>query len=251
MCIRDREEKVRSLQPAVVAVLGLTAYRQAFGRPKATAGEQPELLGCARLWVLPNPSGLNAHETVQSLAAAYAAAHALGIDREVALRAILGQQVSVRAATTIAGRIASAFGEPIETPFPELTTLAPTAERLAGLGDGEMSGFGLTGPRAKCVRTLAGAVVDGSLVLEAGADPDATVERLEQLRGVGPWTAHYITMRALAWPDAFPHADLVLRKALGDASPKVALDRSQAWRPWRAYAAMHLWRGYSHSQNRD
>ncbi len=170
---------------------------------------------------------------------------------EVALRAILGQQVSVRAATTIAGRIASAFGEPIETPFPELTTLAPTAERLAGLGDGEMSGFGLTGPRAKCVRTLAGAVVDGSLVLEAGADPDATVERLEQLRGVGPWTAHYITMRALAWPDAFPHADLVLRKALGDASPKVALDRSQAWRPWRAYAAMHLWRGYSHSQNRD
>ena len=167
---------------------------------------------------------------------------------EVALRAILGQQVSVAAATTIAGRIAAAFGEPVETPFPELTTLAPTAERLAGLGDGEMNGFGLTGPRAECVRTLARAVVDGSLSLEAGADPDATVERLEQLRGVGPWTAHYITMRALAWPDAFPHADLVLRKALGDATPKVALERSQAWRPWRAYAAMHLWRGYSQGE---
>ena len=75
-----------------------------------------------------------------------------------------------------------------------------------------------------------------------------TVERLEQLRGVGPWTAHYITMRALAWPDAFPHADLVLRKALDNATPRDALERSQAWRPWRAYAAMHLWRAYSQAE---
>lgn len=164
---------------------------------------------------------------------------------EVALRAILGQQVSVAAATTIAGRIAARFGEPIETPFPELTTLAPTAERLASLPEGEMEGIGLTGARVACVRTLARAAADGSLVLDAGADPDETVERLEQLRGVGPWTAHYITMRALGWPDAFPHADLVLRKALGDVSPKVALERSQSWRPWRAYAAMHLWRSLS------
>ncbi len=163
---------------------------------------------------------------------------------EVALRAILGQQVSVAAATTIAGRIAAAFGEPVATPFPELTTLAPTAARLAETDDGALDGYGLTSARAVCVRTLATAVADGSLVLEAGADPDETVTRLEQLRGVGPWTAHYITMRALAWPDAFPHADLVLRKALGDVPPRVALERSQAWRPWRAYAAMHLWRDF-------
>lgn len=164
---------------------------------------------------------------------------------EVALRAILGQQVSVAAATTFAGRIAAAFGEPIETPFPELTTLAPTAERLASLGEVEMGGIGLTGARVQCVRTLAQAVAEGTLAFEAGADPDETVARLEQLRGVGPWTAHYITMRALAWPDAFPHADLVLRKALGDVAPKAALEHSQSWRPWRAYAAMHLWRSVS------
>lgn len=161
---------------------------------------------------------------------------------ELAVRAVLGQQVSVRGATTLAGRFARAFGEPIETPFPELDRLAPSPARVAAATLDELTGLGLIRARAECVRTLAAAVSDGSLSLEPGADPVAALPRLTAIPGIGPWTAHYIAMRAWRWPDAFPHQDLVLRKALGTRTPAETLAAAESWRPWRAYAAMHLWR---------
>ena len=162
---------------------------------------------------------------------------------ELAVRAVLGQQVSVRAATTLAGRFAEAFGEPIETPFPALTRLSPSPARVADARLDELTGLGLVAARAECVRALARAVCDKVVSLEAGPDPVACMERLMALPGIGSWTAHYIAMRGLRWPDAFPHSDLGLRKALGGRPPREVLELAEAWRPWRAYAAMHLWNG--------
>jgi AraC family transcriptional regulator of adaptative response / DNA-3-methyladenine glycosylase II len=160
---------------------------------------------------------------------------------ELAVRAVLGQQVSVRAATTLAGRLAETLGERIDTPLPALTRLSPSPARLLDAGHDRLTALGLVAARARCVLALARAVCDEGLSLEPSANPDAALERLMHLPGIGPWTAHYIGMRALRWPDAFPHTDLGLRKALGDPPPREALRLAEAWRPWRAYAAMHLW----------
>jgi len=160
---------------------------------------------------------------------------------EVAVRAILGQQVTVAAARTVAGRFAAAFGEPIETPFASLNSIFPPAERIAGLPYGHIARLGMPGARARTVLGLARAVADGSLVLMPNADIEATLDRLRALPGVGEWTAQYIAMRALAWPDAFPHTDLGVMKALGETDARRVLAAGEAWRPWRAYAVMHLW----------
>ena len=160
---------------------------------------------------------------------------------EVAVRAILGQQVSVVAARTVAGRFAAAFGDPIETPFAALTTVFPTAERIADLPYGHIARLGMPGARARSVLALAQAVAGGELDLMPNANIDATLEKLRALPGVGEWTAQYIAMRALAWPDAFPHSDLGVMKALGETRPAGVLAAGEAWRPWRAYAVMHLW----------
>lgn len=161
---------------------------------------------------------------------------------EVAVRAILGQQVTVAAARTVAGRFAAAFGDPVTTPFAGLTTVFPPAERIAALPYGRIAKLGMPGARAKTVLALAEAVAGGELVLTPNADIEATLDRLRALPGVGEWTAQYIAMRALAWPDAFPHTDLGVMKALGEKDPKRVLAAGEAWRPWRAYAVMHLWR---------
>jgi len=160
---------------------------------------------------------------------------------EVAVRAILGQQVSVAAARTVAGRFAAAFGDPIETPFATLTTVFPTAGRVADLPYGRIALLGMPGARARTVVALARAVADGDLVLMPNADIDATLARLRALPGVGEWTAQYIAMRAVAWPDAFLHTDLGVMKALSETDPRRVLAKGEAWRPWRAYAVMHLW----------
>jgi len=161
---------------------------------------------------------------------------------EVAVRAILGQQVTVAAARTVAGRFAAAFGDPVATPFAGLTTVFPAAERIAALAYGRIAKLGMPGARAKTVLALAEAVAGGDLVLMPNADIEATLDKLRALPGVGEWTAQYIAMRALAWPDAFPHTDLGVMKALGEKDPKRVLAAGEAWRPWRAYAVMHLWR---------
>ncbi len=160
---------------------------------------------------------------------------------EVAVRAILGQQVTVAAARTVAGRFAAAFGDPIETPFAALTVVFPGAERIAELPHDRIARLGMPGARARTVSALARAVADGDLDLMPNADIEATLATLRELPGVGEWTAQYIAMRALAWPDAFPHTDLGVMKALGETDARRVLAAGEAWRPWRAYAVMHLW----------
>ena len=163
---------------------------------------------------------------------------------ELALRAILGQQVTVRSATTIAGRLVEAFGEPIATPFPQLARLAPTPARLARASVDEIARLGILATRARCLLSLAGAQAGGTLSLGGGAqhDPDAAMAALQALPGIGPWTAHYIAMRALRWPDAFPENDIAVRNNLGGVSAQEATRMSQAWRPWRSYAVLHIWK---------
>jgi len=161
---------------------------------------------------------------------------------ETAVRAILGQQVTVKAARTLAGRFAAAFGEPCATPFDGLNRLFPDPDRVAALQVPDIAALGVVSARANAIRSLAGAMASGALRLDPGVEPEATLEKLRRLPGVGEWTAQYVAMRALAWPDAFPHSDHGVLKALGETDPRKALQRAAAWRPWRAYAVMHLWR---------
>jgi AraC family transcriptional regulator of adaptative response / DNA-3-methyladenine glycosylase II len=163
---------------------------------------------------------------------------------ELAWRAILGQRISVRAATVLARRCVAEFGAPIETPNPQLDRLAPGAERLAAAEVEELARLGMTRARARSIQALARAVADGRLRLAPGSDPEATIEQLREFPGVGEWTAQYIAMRALGWPDAFPHGDLGLLRALGESSPARLRALAEAWRPWRSYAAMHLWNNH-------
>ena len=167
---------------------------------------------------------------------------------EIAVRAILGQQVTVSAARTVAGRFAAAFGDPVTTPFASLTTLFPIATRVADLSAGRIARLGMPGARARTLIALARAVAEGRLVLVPNADVEATLEGLRALPGVGEWTAQYIAMRALCWPDAFPHTDLGVMKALGERNPKKVLAAGEEWRPWRAYAVMQLWQSLRKEQ---
>lgn len=160
---------------------------------------------------------------------------------ELLVRAFVGQQVSVRGATTLAGWIARRFGEPIETPVDGLTHLAPSPESIAAADAAELTALGVTSARAKAIVGVARAVAAGEVDLEASADPSGTIGRLVELPGIGPWTANYFAMRALRWPDAFPAGDLGLLKAAGTRSERALAQLAEAWRPWRAYAAMHLW----------
>jgi AraC family transcriptional regulator of adaptative response / DNA-3-methyladenine glycosylase II len=161
---------------------------------------------------------------------------------EIAVRAVLGQQVTVAAATRIAGRFVEKFGDPIATPIDSLTRFFPRAETVAALDPAEIAAQGVIGARARAIVALAREVAAGRLVLDASAEVDATIAALEALPGVGPWTAQYIAMRALAWPDAFPHPDVAVLKAMQQGKAKSALAAAESWRPWRAYAVLHLWK---------
>lgn len=166
---------------------------------------------------------------------------------EMAVRAILGQQVSVKAANTLAGRLVQAYGHPLQTGGDdELAYLFPSPERLA---EAPMTGMGLMPKRAAAIRTLAKAVRDGEFVFGTAIGLEEAIEQLTALPGLGSWTAHYIAMRALGEPDAFPSGDLALRRAAAETKGAMLTEaqlrqRAEAWRPWRAYAAMYLWRHY-------
>jgi AraC family transcriptional regulator of adaptative response / DNA-3-methyladenine glycosylase II len=156
---------------------------------------------------------------------------------ELAVRTILGQQVSVAGATTMSGRLARRFGEPVEGGKDGLTHLFPTPLTVAA---GDVASIGLPRARAEAIRGLARAVVAGKRPLDG-------VDGRMALPGIGPWTEAYVAMRGGRDPDAFPAGDLVLRRALaskGQAAlaERAARETSESWRPWRAYAAMHLWR---------
>lgn len=157
---------------------------------------------------------------------------------ELAIRAILGQQVSVKTATTLAGRLANRFGKPVRGPR-GLTHLFPEP---AALADAKLASIGLTATRAQTIRSLARTFCDGKISFTGVVDPEGFVERLCEIPGIGEWTAQYVCMRALGQPDAFPSTDLGLLRAMSLSSPKELERRAEAWRPWRAYAAMYLWR---------
>jgi len=159
---------------------------------------------------------------------------------ELAMRAIIGQQISVAAATTITGRVASRWGEPLgdggHLVFPRPETLA----------DADLASIGVPRARGETLRQLARAVASG-LSLEPGADPREVREALLAIPGIGEWTAQYVALRALGEPDAFPASDLGLLRspaAGGVQGPKELLARAESWRPWRGYAAIVLWRAY-------
>jgi AraC family transcriptional regulator, regulatory protein of adaptative response / DNA-3-methyladenine glycosylase II len=160
---------------------------------------------------------------------------------ETAVRAVLGQQVSVRGATTLSGRLVERFGRRLPTCPVGVDRAFPTVEVLANASVAEVREIGLPEVRARTLVDLACAIVEQRVELSSCVDPKAWLDRLQGIVGIGPWTAHYLAMRVLRWPDAFPANDLAVKKALGVTSPSAAQELAEPWRPWRAYAAMHLW----------
>lgn len=166
---------------------------------------------------------------------------------ELAVRAILGQQVTVRGATKLSGRLVQTLGRKIgdgeSSPGP--AWIFPTPADLARAPVRRIAAIGIPAARAATIHRLARAVADGADVLEPAAGLEQAVERLTALGGIGDWTANYVAMRALREPDAFPAGDLGLRRALArdgaPMTPRALAQRSEAWRPWRAYAAVRLW----------
>jgi AraC family transcriptional regulator of adaptative response / DNA-3-methyladenine glycosylase II len=155
---------------------------------------------------------------------------------ELAVRAVLGQQVSVAGARTLAGRLVAAYGEPLAAPSGPLTHLFPSPAALRTV---DPSSLPMPGARARALVGLCAALDEGSVVLDRGAARDDVRAALLALPGIGPWTASYVLMRALGSPDEFLPTDLGVRHALASAEAPVAA--AEAWRPWRSYALMHLW----------
>ncbi|AOF85601.1 hhH-GPD superbase excision DNA repair family protein [Hydrogenophaga sp. RAC07] len=164
---------------------------------------------------------------------------------ELAVRAVLGQQITVAAARTLAQRLVNRFGEPIDTPFVALNRLFPSPEVLAQAGGDALGELGIVKQRQAAIVALARGVAEQGLVLNGSADVPATIAALKELPGIGDWTAQYIAMRALRWPDAFPAGDVALHKALGVQDLKhparEAEAASQVWKPWRSYAVLRAW----------
>jgi AraC family transcriptional regulator of adaptative response / DNA-3-methyladenine glycosylase II len=165
---------------------------------------------------------------------------------ELAMRAVLGQQVTVGAAIRLAGQLVAAYGQPAPlsaTGHPALTHAFPSPQAIAAA---DLTHLGMPGARARALSTVAAAVLDDPQLLGLNRSLEAAVARLKALPGVGEWTAQYIALRGMREPDAFPAADIGLMRALAGADgarPNAAelLARAEAWRPWRAYAAQHLW----------
>jgi AraC family transcriptional regulator, regulatory protein of adaptative response / DNA-3-methyladenine glycosylase II len=156
---------------------------------------------------------------------------------ELAVRAILGQQVSVKGASTLAGRIAKAFGQP----FPAIEGITHVFPSPKILAQANLVTIGLPTSRAETIRALARDVSEKRINFESVVDVGAFLTRFCEIPGIGNWTAEYVAMRALGEPDAFPCSDLGLLRALDLKSPRELEHRAEAWRPWRAYAAVHLW----------
>ncbi len=160
---------------------------------------------------------------------------------ETAVRVVLGQQVTVKAARTLVQRLVQRFGPAVQTPFPALERAFPDAATLAAADPEAIGRLGIVRQRVRALQALAQAVERGELALHRGAPLDATLDTLRALPGIGEWTAQVIAMRVLAWPDAWPATDIGLMNALGSRDPKHLSARAEPWRPWRAYAVMRLW----------
>ncbi len=166
---------------------------------------------------------------------------------ELAVRAVLGQQITVAAARTLAQRMVDRFGAPIQTPWPELTRLFPAPAALALASGDALGQLGIVRQRQAAIVGIAQAVAQRRLLLHGSADVNATIAALKELPGIGDWTAQYIAMRALRWPDAFPAGDVALHKALGVRGLKNPARQAElaslAWKPWRSYAVIRAWSG--------
>jgi AraC family transcriptional regulator, regulatory protein of adaptative response / DNA-3-methyladenine glycosylase II len=173
---------------------------------------------------------------------------------EIAVRAILGQQVTVAAGRTFTQRVLHTFGEEIQTPWPQITRCFPKPHVLAQASPESLGALGIVKQRQAALIALSRAVASGELNLNSPPQPLQVIEQLQSLPGIGAWTAHYIAMRALRWPDAFPAGDIALHNALGlrdtpSPTKRAALAEaaSQAWRPWRSYAVFRIWAGLHRS----
>jgi AraC family transcriptional regulator of adaptative response / DNA-3-methyladenine glycosylase II len=170
---------------------------------------------------------------------------------EMACRAIIGQQITVKAATTLIGRVAEACGGMIETGIEGLDRTFPDSREIAAMGGADGRGvtddfgkLGVIASRSNAIYSLACALTEeNGLRLDRAADPETEMERLKKIRGIGNWTAQYVAMRTMGWTDAFMETDAGIRKALPDMTDKERLKISEKWKPWRSYAMMELWRG--------
>ncbi len=169
---------------------------------------------------------------------------------EIAVRAILGQQVTVAAGRTFTQRVLQTFGESIQTPWSQITRCFPTPQTLAQAKPESLGALGIVKQRQAALIALSRAVASGELQLNSPPQPLQVIEQLQTLPGIGAWTAHYIAMRALRWPDAFPAGDIAVHNALHLRAEKSPIQRaraaeaaSQAWRPWRSYAVFRIWAG--------
>jgi AraC family transcriptional regulator, regulatory protein of adaptative response / DNA-3-methyladenine glycosylase II len=193
-----------------------------------------------------DPVAVDAHlATDPFLAAAVTARPGLRVPgspdpEELAIRAVLGQQVGVTTARTFAARLVADLGAPLAAPWAAVRRRFPTA---AALAEADLRRLGVPRARQACLRRLAEALAGGEVVLDAGVDRAAARAALDRVPGVGPWTVEVVALRGLHDPDAFPARDLVLRRsaaALGVAPARLG-QHAERWRPWRAYAAQHLW----------
>lgn len=162
---------------------------------------------------------------------------------ELAVRTVLGQQITVAAASSLCGRLVRAFGNGSDPTGGAMGRgrAFPAPDELASVPVDDVAGLGMPRSRARAVVELSRAVAGGEVDLRGAADPESAAERLRALPGIGPWTVQYLLMRAYRWPNAFPASDLGIRRALGGVSTDEAENRSRPWEPWRAYAAVHLW----------
>ncbi|SDC03368.1 DNA-3-methyladenine glycosylase II [Variovorax sp. CF079] len=220
----QREQLLLRVGDSLAAVLPIVISRV---RAMLDLDAEPMAINSALHASFPHGDGLRVPGTVDGF--------------ELAARAVLGQQITVAAARTMGTRLVQAFGEAIATPIAGLDRLFPTPAAIAGASGDALGQLGIVRQRQAALSALAREVQAGRLALHAGADVPATLAALQALPGIGDWTAQYIAMRALRWPDAFPAGDVALQKALGVSSARAATEASQAWRPWRSYAVLRAW----------
>lgn len=212
----------------------------------ALAGSSARVVAAARRWLDLDAAPAHVDAALADLPGAPGIRLPGSLDAfELAVRAVLGQQVTVAAARTLARRLVERFGTPLATPWPEITNQFPAPERLAAATLGDIAGLGIVRQRAAALIALADAWPGLETLMSPTTAPEEFIAALCELPGVGPWTAHYIAMRALGWPDAFPPNDVAVLKAMqrlfGTTNQRSADERAQAWRPWRAYAVLRLW----------
>jgi AraC family transcriptional regulator of adaptative response / DNA-3-methyladenine glycosylase II len=225
--VADADRVQLSFAPSLAAASGavIVAVRRWLDLDAAPATIAETLVG------LPGEPGLRLPGSVDAF--------------ELAVRAVLGQQVTVAAARTLARRLTERFGAPLATPWPEIDRTFPGPVDLAVVPVERIAELGIIRNRAVAIQALASHWDALVPLFVPGAPPETLVERLCALPGIGPWTAHYVAMRGLGWPDAFPPGDVAALKAMRQlftsASTRDAMVHAERWRPWRAYALLRLW----------